>query len=705
MLEVDELSTCFDTLMGTVRAVNGVSYTLYSGETLGVVGESGCGKSVTALSVMRLVPTPPGRYAGGQIRYRGTNLLDLTEKEMRRIRGNRISMIFQEPMTSLNPVLTVGRQIAETVMLHQKVGRNVAYRRVLEMLELVQIAEPERRIHEYPHQLSGGMRQRVMIALSLACNPDVLIADEPTTALDVTIQAQILELLRGLQKKLNMGVVMITHDLGVVAESCDRVVVMYAGRKVEEALVQELFERPMHPYTRALLAAMPSVNTGVKRLEEIPGLVPALHDLGPGCSFAPRCSFATDRCRSAVPPLTRDENGHMVACFEAERVVQAGRIHVMREAPPAPTDSPQLSTPAGTAVHTDVVDVAVQVNQEPIKAPQPTVDADDVPVLEVRNLKKYYQGSRVWFGAQPPAVQAVDDISFSVARGETLALVGESGCGKSTTGKSILRLIQPTSGSVRLNGKEIIGLNDEQLRECRQDMQIIFQDPYASLNPRMTAGAIVAEPMRNFPTPETRSAQDQARRVEWLFSKVGLRPEAASKYPHEFSGGQRQRLGIARALALQPKIIVCDEPVSALDVSVQAQVINLLTDLQREMGLAYLFVAHDLAVVRHISHRVAVMYLGHIVEIADRDTLFANPIHPYTEILLSAIPQGVPGVRTSRKILEGDPPSPSNPPKGCRFHTRCPLATEICRQVRPELTPRAALGAGGRMPLVACHMR
>ncbi|NLY28721.1 MAG: ABC transporter ATP-binding protein [Alcaligenaceae bacterium] len=686
LLEIDNLSTFFDTLAGTVRSVNGVSYTVHAGETLGVVGESGCGKSVTALSVMRLVPTPPGRYASGQIRFRGTNLLDLSEKQMRAIRGNRISMIFQEPMTSLNPVLTIGRQIAETVMLHQKVGRREANKRVLEMLELVQIAEPARRINEYPYQLSGGMRQRVMIALALACNPDVLIADEPTTALDVTIQAQILDLLRSLQKKLGMGVIMITHDLGVVAECCDRVVVMYAGKKVEEAPVAALFEKPLHPYTRALMAAMPSVNTGVERLEEIPGLVPALHALGPGCSFAPRCGFVTARCHTEVPSLTACGDGHSVACFEMERVAAAGPMHVTAQ--------------AVTGAATPVAGKPGVVPRTPTPRP---------PVLEVQNLKKHYPGSRRWFGRDRPVIQAVDDISFSVAQGETLALVGESGCGKSTTGKTVLRLIHPTAGSIRLNGEDITALEGEPLRARRQDMQIIFQDPYASLNPRMTAGQIVAEPMLNFPGPETRTARQRQERVEWLFSKVGLRPESVKKYPHEFSGGQRQRLGIARALALQPKIIVCDEPVSALDVSVQAQVINLLTDLQKDMDLAYLFVAHDLAVVRHISHRVAVMYLGHIVEIADRDTLFSSPVHPYTEILLSAVPRAVPGAPVTRRLLEGDPPSPANPPSGCRFHTRCPLVQPVCRSIKPELTPRGepVTGPNGEpvQQQVACHVR
>ena len=700
LLEVDGLCTSFDTVAGTVRSVDGVSWQLAAGETLGIVGESGCGKSVTALSIMRLVPTPPGRHAGA-VRYRGTDLLHLPEKAMRGIRGDRISMIFQEPMTSLNPVLTVGRQIAETVTLHQKLSRRAAQARAIEMLRLVQIAEPERRVDEYPHQLSGGMRQRVMIALALACNPEVLIADEPTTALDVTIQAQILELLRDLQRRLGMAVVMITHDLGVVAESCDRVVVMYAGRKVEEASVLDLFDHPLHPYTRALMASMPSLNATAARLIEIPGMVPAPQESVRGCAFAPRCAYATERCRREEPALEAHRPDHEVACSEVERVVQSP--------PPAATmplnDARSERRHAGTGVSRMTsapgILAGIRAALDPTLDPPPSAP----PLLEVRGLTKHYCAPRRWPRRAPPIVRAVDDVSFTLTSGETLALVGESGCGKTTTGKAVLRLIEPTAGSVRLEGEELLALPLGTMRERRRDMQIIFQDPYASLNPRLTAGEIVAEPLRNFKATGYRNAAERRERAAWLFAKVGLRAEALGRYPHEFSGGQRQRLGIARALALQPKLIVCDEPVSALDVSVQAQVINLLMDLQAEFGIAYLFVAHDLTVVRHISHRVAVMYLGHIVEVADRDTLFAASRHPYTEVLLSAVPVADPRRKPSRILLAGDPPSPVNPPSGCRFHTRCPLAQPVCSEQKPALKPREVRSAAASEHLVACHFR
>src|SRR5947199_226718 len=498
LLEVKGLKTHFLTDEGIVRAVDGIDLYINKGETLGIVGESGSGKSVTALSIMRLIPTPPGRIVAGTINYTGRNLLELPPAQMRKIRGKEISMIFQEPMTSLNPVFTVGEQIAEAVRLHEGLGRRDAMDKTVEMLKLVHIPNAERRVKEYPHQLSGGMRQRVMIAMALSCNPNLLIADEPTTALDVTIQAQILELLNELKAKLGMAIMLITHDMGVIAETAQRVAVMYGAQIVEEASVGELFKEPLHPYTQGLLRSIPRIDlaaTQRQRLEAIPGTVPTLP-------------------------------------------------------------------------------------------------------------------------------------------GETLGLVGESGCGKSTTGRSILRLIEPTSGEVWFGAQNVTTLDKRSLRALRKEMQIIFQDPYASLNPRMTVGSIIGEALVIHKLAATRKRREE--RVVQLLQTVGLAADHLPPYPHEFSGGQRQRIGIARALAVSPKLIVADEPVSALDVSIQAQIINLLEDLQAKFGLTYLFIAHDLSVVEPISTRVAVMHLGQIAEIAPAKELYTNPRHPYTEALLSA---------------------------------------------------------------------
>ncbi len=649
ILEVDDLRTHFFTRDGVVRAVDGVSWQLHPGETLGVVGESGCGKSITALSILRLIPMPPGRFVSGGIRFEGRDLLTLGERAMRALRGNDISMIFQEPMTSLNPVLTIGRQIAETLALHQGLSRRRALERAAEMLELVRIPEARRRLGEYPHQLSGGQRQRVMIAIALACNPKILIADEPTTALDVTIQAQILQLMLELKERFGTAIVLITHDLGVIAETAQRVVVMYAGRKVEEAPVKELFRNPRHPYTRGLMASVPRLERAAEagarpRLAEIPGMVPSLKEMPQGCTFA---SAARSRAKSAARPTRRSSRR------------------------PRAT-----SPPAGT-----------RISCRSRRVPE---------LLEVEGLTKHFPVRHGVLSRVRGWVRAVDGISFTVGHGETLGLVGESGCGKSTAGKTILRLIEPTAGSVRLEGQEITGLGRRAMHAHRRHLQVIFQDPYASLNPRQTAGDTVGEPLANYGIAKGRPLEE---RVAALFERVGLRPEQMGRYPHEFSGGQRQRLGIARALAVGPKLIVCDEPVSALDVSVQAQVINLLVDLQDELRLSYLFIAHDLAVVEHISHRVAVMYLGEIVELASRAALFANPLHPYTEALLAAVPVPDPERPRQRLILGGEVPSPSNPPAGCRFHTRCPYVMARCRSEPPrfrEVTPGH---------FAACHLR
>jgi peptide/nickel transport system ATP-binding protein len=677
LLEVEDLRTYFYTRDGVVRALDGVSFSVERGETLAVVGESGCGKSVTALSILRLIASPPGRIVSGRVAFAGRNLLALSEREMRSVRGNEISMIFQEPMTSLNPVLTIGRQIAETARVHRGLSAGEAKQKAIEMLALVNIPEAERRVSQYPHELSGGMRQRVMIAMALTCGPRLLIADEPTTALDVTIQAQILMLMRDLKEKTGAAIVLITHDLGVVAEMAQRVVVMYAGRKVEEARVDALFARPLHPYTVGLLNSVPrlsDVQLGrVTRLAEIPGTVPSLRDEPVGCTFAPRCAYATDLCRGEYPPLEMKEEGHYAACWHSDLLGV---------------------TPPFSRVRSDPgLEVTPRINpgSDPTKP-----GADPMPLLQVSDLTKHFPVRQGVFSRVSAKVHAVDGVSFDIAEGETLGLVGESGCGKSTTGKLILKLIEPTRGSVRWRGEPIERLRAGEMRPVRRELQAVFQDPYSSLNPRMRAVDIVAEPIRNF---EKVSKSEIHERVGALLDKVGLRRDQMVKYPYEFSGGQRQRLGIARALAPRPRLIVCDEPVSALDVSVQAQVINLLMDLQNELGISYLFVAHDLAVVEHISHRVAVMYLGKIVELTDKRSLFADPQHPYTEALLSAVPVPDPRVRRERVILPGDVPSPINPPSGCRFHTRCPYAFDRCKVEEP---PLKAIRPGH---LVACHLR
>ncbi len=600
VLDVKNLQTVFFTNSGLFRAVDDVSFHVRRGETLAIVGESGCGKSVSALSIMRLVPDPPGRIVGGSVTLEGTDLLGINEAEMRKIRGNRMSMIFQEPMTSLNPVMRIGDQITEVVRLHQDMTAKEAWAKAVEMLRLVRIPEPERRAHEYPHQLSGGMRQRAMIAMALACRPALLIADEPTTALDVTIQAQILALIVDLQKTLGTGLILITHDLGVVAQTAQRVIVMYAGKKVEEATVEALFENPRHPYTRGLMASMPAViSLGAK--EDVQAERNSRHG-----AVADQFAAGLRLC-AALPVRDRPLPRRISAAAGFRRQSFCGVLARGGNGGRAMTDA--------------------------------------TPLLEVTDLVKHYPVRGGILRRRIGTVHSVDGVSFSVGKGETLGLVGESGCGKSTVARSVLRLVEPTSGAIKLNGTDITNLSKTDLRPHRRSMQIVFQDPFASLNPRMTAGDIVGEPLG---VHGLATGAKQQERVAELFAQVGLRADQMKNYPHQFSGGQRQRICIARALSLGPSLIVCDEPVSALDVSIQAQVINLLIDLQRKNNFSYLFIAHDLAVVAHISHRVAVMYLGRIVEIADKTELFANPRHPYTQALLASVPVANPRRRSSR---------------------------------------------------------
>ena len=653
VLEIDDLHVQFVTSHGTVQAVEAVGYSVHPGEMVAIVGESGSGKSVSALAIMRLLPPGTARITSGTILFDGKDLLKLSEEEMRRIRGRHIAMIFQEPMTSLNPVLRIGLQIMEPLLIHLQMDEKTARERAIELLTLVGITDPESRLAQYPHQLSGGMRQRVMIAIGLACNPKLLIADEPTTALDVTIQAQILELMKDLSRRLGVAVVIITHNLGIVARYADRVNVMYAARIAESGTAERVFARPIHPYARGLLSAVPRLDHGRSaKLATIDGAPPNLLAPPSGCRFRPRCRFAIERCHE-VPPLAAVEPGHLVACHRMSEIEALDRL-------PMQTASAAKASANGSA---DVI-------------------------LDIKGASKFFPvGGGLLRRAR--LIRAVNEVTLEAKRGETLGLVGESGCGKSTLGRLVLRLDDPTSGEIRFEGVDLARLRRNEMVAVRKRMQVIFQDPYSSLNPRMTVGQIIAEPMR---VHEILPKPDVPGRVAELLQLVGLFPYMALRYPHELSGGQRQRVGIARALAVNPRVIVCDEAVSALDVSIQGQVINLLEELQQKLGLTYLFIAHDLAVVRHISSKVAVMYLGRIVEYAPADQLFANPRHPYTQALLAAAPIPDPVIERTRprRIIKGELPSPLNPPVGCVFHPRCPLATEECKQAVPparELAP------------------
>ena len=666
LLAVEDLRVRFETSRGTVYAVEGVSYTVARGEVVAIVGESGCGKSVSSLAIMRLL-AKTGKVTGGKILFEGRNLLDLPDDDMREMRGRDIAMIFQEPMTSLNPVLSIGEQIMEPLFIHLRMSEAEARARALELMRLVGITDGERRLDQFSHQLSGGMRQRVMIAIGLACNPKLIIADEPTTALDVTIQAQILELMKDLSRRLDIALVIITHNLGVVARYADRVNVMYAARVVEQGTADDVFHAPAHPYTIGLMRSVPRLDLPRgPRLETIEGLPPDLRSPPAGCRFAARCPYRIEACAADVR-LAAVAPGHASACHRAAEIA------------------------AGTVAKAEPKAAA---------AARAHVESTAEPLLVVENLSKHFTvraPGAGFFSSAMATVKAVDDVSFHIMPGETLGLVGESGCGKTTVGRAVLRLEEATSGAIKYAGADITHRNHAGMREIRRKVQVIFQDPYSSLNPRMTVGQIIGEPMRVYRLVDGTKAEHE--RVAELLLQVGLFPYMAERYPHELSGGQRQRVGIARALALEPRFIVCDEPVSALDVSIQGQIINLLEDLQARLGLSYLFIAHDLAVVRHISNRVAVMYLGKVMELADRDTLYREPAHPYTLALLDAAPVPDPKVERERapRALGGEIPSPLTPPSGCVFHTRCPIAGEECRREVPR-----ARSIGARH-VVACH--
>jgi oligopeptide/dipeptide ABC transporter ATP-binding protein len=657
---VRNLRTEFRMRTANVVAVDDVTFEISEGECVGLVGESGCGKTTIGLSVMRLLQNN-GHVIGGSIENFGRDLANLSEQEMQKVRGNEIAFIPQDPMTSLNPTMNIGRQIAEGYIEHRGVSDEEGRQRALEVLRLVEMPRPEERLNQFPHELSGGLRQRVIIAMALVCEPKLLIADEPTTALDVTIQAQILDLIDRLRRDLKMAVLLITHDMGVIAGRTDRVVVMYAGKKAESAATNDLFSQMRHPYTQALLNAVPKIEESHYRLLSIPGLPPDLSTELVGCRFADRCSYVTSNCREVEPPIeiAKDSRQHEFACF-----------------------NPIL----GARVSTEERVVANQVN------------LSQAPVLiELRNVVKLFPvRSNGLIRRKAGNVHAISDVSLVIREGETFGLVGESGCGKTTTGKVMVGLEAPTSGSLLFEGEELRSLRGEKRRSARRNIQMMFQDPYSSLNPRQRVGSILEEPLE---IQKVGSSKERRARVFELLNQVGLSSSALVRYPHEFSGGQRQRIGLARAIALKPKLLVADEPVSALDVSIQAQILNLIKDLQRDLGLSLLMISHDLGVVRYMSDTVGVMYLGKLVEVGPSDEIYRNPCHPYTRGLLDSVPK--PFADDAPDDVEikikGELPSSVFPPSGCRFRTRCPRAQEICTAEEP------AFRQFGTDHSAACH--
>jgi peptide/nickel transport system ATP-binding protein len=743
VLDIQNLSTHIKLTSSVVQAVGNVDLQIDAGETLGVVGESGCGKSMTGLSIMGLLP-PGGSIVGGSIKLNDRELVGLKDEELRRLRGNEIAMIFQDPLTSLDPTKTIGYQVAEPVRLHKGGSKSDALDRAVEVLNLVGLPRPKERLSDYPHQLSGGLRQRVMIAMALACEPKLLIADEPTTALDVTIQAQILALLKDLKDRLGMAMLLITHDMGVIAGHADRVNVMYAGRVVETAEAAALFEHMHHPYTQALLASIPQLRQDARKaLHAIPGLPPDLAHPPQGCRFAARCSRATDKCRAEEPPLSGKTFDHRFACWHPVdgplvlTVIGAAGPDAVSTGLAAP-DAVSMKEAAGDEAGfvadaqlagTPLADAPQTAQQTQEPAPEPAVSeavtvvaaglevtADGrlevterkvevtaangsgvAPLLELHNLVKEFPiTSGAILQRKVAAVHAVSDVSFAVPAGTTFGLVGESGCGKTTIGKLIVALEKPNSGAITLNGEDISKLRGSDLRRKRRDLQLMFQDPQSSLDPRMRVGTIIAEPLA---VQRLGSKRAQRDRVFELLGEVGLPRNAVERYPHEFSGGQRQRIGLARALTVNPRLIVADEPVSALDVSIRAQVLNLMKRLQASHGLTYIVISHDLAVVKYMADRIGVMYLGKMVELGSGEDIYQRAAHPYTAGLLATIP--VPDPTTERAksgaAIKGELPSPVNPPSGCRFRTRCPFAQERCAAEEP---PLRSFGPGH---LAACH--
>ena len=715
LLEIKDLHTDIEIRSGVVRALSGVDLVVNAGETLGVVGESGSGKTMTALSLMGLLPQG-GRVSSGSMLLEGEDLTAMPPASVRKLRGTKVGMIFQDPLTSLNPTMKIGLQVCEPLRVHEKMPKKEALARAVEILKRVGMPRPESVINSYPHQLSGGMRQRVMIAMALVCQPRILIADEPTTALDVTTQMQILDLIDELRDEYQMGVILITHDLGVVAGHTDRVSVMYAGRIVETAPTRTLFTEPRHRYTSSLMAALPERALAERtRLFSIPGAPPSLTDLSVGCRFAARCLWATDQCRAAYPGLG-GEGAHTYACFhpvldddESPAALQA-RLDAERaadEAGAGSTDRAGAGGAEGTRLGSadqagagggegSGSGTASPVEAADAKGPAapPTEPAPRRALLDVKEASREYESAGSgFFKRDKGVVSAVDRVSITVRKGETYGLVGESGCGKSTVGRLIAGLEPPSGGAIELDGRDLATLKGRDAVRIHRDVQMMFQDSYAAMDPRMRIDQILAEPMS---IQRTGDAQQIAERIMEILEQVGLTEEILDRYPHEFSGGQLQRIGFARSLTLAPDLIVADEPVSALDVSVQAQVLNLMKDLQEELGLSYLFISHDLAVVQYMADRIGVMYLGRIVEEGPAEEVVANPRHPYTKALIDSIPVPDPAFEHADDAIKltGEPPSAINPPEGCRFRPRCPFATDECLAQPP-------LSGGGHR--VACH--
>jgi peptide/nickel transport system ATP-binding protein len=724
VLEIQDLSTHIKLTSSVVQAVGNVDMIVDAGETLGIVGESGCGKSMTGLSIMGLLP-PGGAIVGGSIKLAGRELVGLKDEELRQIRGNEVSMIFQDPLTSLDPTKTIGYQVAEPVRLHRGASKTDALDRAVDVLALVGLPRPKERLGDYPHQLSGGLRQRVMIAMALACEPKLLIADEPTTALDVTIQAQILALLKDLKQRLGMAMLLITHDMGVIAGHADRVNVMYAGRIVETAEADQLFTEMHHPYTQALLASIPQLDQDARKaLHAIPGLPPDLAHLPQGCRFAARCTRASDKCRVEEPPLSGKTFDHKYACWhpvagplalavigeagpddastglvapDAVSVAEAAAGEKPQAGPDSIGSAESAEQPVVVAAGLEVTpDGRLEVTEREVAVAAAAGDGA-VSLLELRNLVKEFPiTSGAILQRKVSSVKAVSDVSFSVPAGTTFGLVGESGCGKTTIGKMIVALEKPNSGEITLNGEDVSKLHGSDLRRKRRDLQLMFQDPHSSLDPRMRVGAVIGEPLAVQGLGSKRAQRD---RVFELLGEVGLPRNAVERYPHEFSGGQRQRIGLARALTLNPKLIVADEPVSALDVSIRAQVLNLMKRLQASHGLTYVVISHDMAVVKYMAERIGVMYLGKLVELGSAQDIYERAAHPYTAGLIATIPVPQPAVERAKHgaAISGELPSPVNPPSGCRFRTRCKFAQERCAAEEPLLR---SFGPGH---VAACH--